>query len=258
MQVVILCGGQGTRLREETEYRPKPMVGIGGRPILWHIMKIYASYGFVDFILCLGYRGEMIIQYFLNYDAMNSDLTVCLGRKKCIDYHTNHNEQDYHVTLAETGLTTMTGARLKRIEKYLQGDTFMVTYGDGLSDLNITDLLRFHQSHGKLATVTSVQPMSRLGMLEIDDSGQVTSFTEKQPVKDWASAGFFVFNRPVLDYLSDDPACVLEQEPLQRLVADGELVAYRHRGFFYGMDTYRDYLYLNSLWDKGDVPWKVW
>ena len=257
MQVAILCGGQGTRLREETEYRPKPMVEIGGRPILWHIMKTYAYYGFVEFVLCLGYRGNMIKQYFLDYEAMSNDFTICLGRNNHVDYHVAHGEQDYRVTLADTGPDTMTGARLKRVEKYLQGDSFMVTYGDGLSDLDVAELLEFHHSHGRLATVTVVHPISRFGMLETSDSGQVTSFAEKLPVNEWASAGFFVFNRRVFDYLSDEPNCVLEQEPLRKLVADGELVGYRHQGFFHAMDTYRDYLHLNSLWRKGDVPWKV-
>ena len=234
------------------------MVEVGGRPILWHIMKIYAHYGFGDFVFCLGYRGNMIKQYFLDYEAMNNDITICLGCNNHIDYHNTHGEQGYHVTLADTGQDAMTGARIKRIKRYIEGDTFMVTYGDGVSDVNIAELLQFHRSHGKLATVTVIHPVSRFGVLDLGDSEQVLSFAEKPQVDGWVSAGFFVFNRRVFDYLSDEPDCVLEQEPLQKLVADGELVAYQHRGFFHAMDTHRDYLHLNAMWGKGDVPWKVW
>lgn len=258
MKVVVLCGGQGTRLREETEYRPKPLVDVGGRPILWHIMKAYAYYGMQDFVLCLGYRGNRIKEYFLNYEAMNNDFTICLGKKNQIDYHDVHEEQDFYVTLADTGLDTMTGARIKRIERYIDDDTFMVTYGDGVSDVNITALLDHHYSHGKLATVTTVRPISRFGILELDTQGRVTEFAEKPQARGWASAGFFVFNRRVFDYISSDHACVLEREPLERLANEGELVAYRHEGFFYAMDTYREYLYLNEIWNSGQAPWAVW
>lgn len=258
MKVVILCGGQGTRLREETEYRPKPLVDIGGRPILWHIMKLYAHHDIYNFVLCLGYRGNMIKDYFLSYEAMNNDFTICLGQKNHIVYHGAHEEQDYRVTLAETGLETMTGARVKRVARYLEGNTFMVTYGDGLSDLNIRDLLAFHRSHGRLATVTTVRPVSRFGILELDETGEVKQFAEKPQVDGWASAGFFVFERGVLDYLGEEPNCVLEREPLQRLAAEGQLMAYRHGGFFFAMDTYREYLHLNDLWNSGRAPWAVW
>lgn len=258
MKVVILCGGQGTRLREETEYRPKPLVDIGGRPILWHIMKLYAYHGIHDFVLCLGYRGNMIKDYFLSYEAMNNDFTICLGQRNHIVYHGAHEEQDYRVTLADTGLETMTGARVKRVARYLDGDTFMVTYGDGVSDLNIRDLLAFHRAHGRLATVTTVRPISRFGILELDERGEVKQFAEKPQVDGWASAGFFVFERGVLDYLSEEPGCVLEREPLERLAAEGQLMAYRHDGFFFAMDTYREYLYLNELWNSGRAPWAVW
>ena len=258
MKVVILCGGKGTRLREETEYRPKPLVDIGGRPILWHIMKLYAHYGLHDFVLCLGYRGSMIKEYFLSYEAMNNDFTICLGQKNHIAYHGAHQEQDYHVTLADTGLETMTGARVKRVERYLDGDTFIVTYGDGVSDLNIRDLLGFHRSHGRLATVTTVRPVSRFGILELDESGGVVQFAEKPQLDGWASAGFFVFQRKALDYLCGEPGCVLEREPLERMAQDGQLMAYRHHGFFYAMDTYREYIYLNDLWNRGIAPWAVW
>ncbi len=258
MKVVILCGGQGTRLREETEYRPKPLVDIGGRPILWHIMKHCAHYGLHDFVLCLGYRGSMIKEYFLNYEAMNNNFTISLGVQNAVTYHNAHEEQDYHVTLADTGQDTMTGARIKRVEQYIGDEPFMVTYGDGVSDLNIRSLLDFHRAHGRLATVTSVRPMSRFGILDIGQGGQVKHFVEKPQMQDRINAGYFVFNRGVFDYLSPNAECTLEKEPLQQLTRDGQLMAYRHDGFFYAMDTYREYLYLNEAWNKNQAPWKVW
>jgi glucose-1-phosphate cytidylyltransferase len=257
MKVVVLCGGLGTRLREETEYRPKPMVEIGGRPILWHIMKSYAHYGLRDFVLCLGYRGSMIKDYFLNYEAMNTDFTICLGEKSRIAYHEPHREQGFSVTLADTGLDTMTGGRIKRVERYIEGDEFLMTYGDGVSDINLQDLLAFHRSHGKLATVTAVQPHSRFGLLDIEDSGHVSRFSEKPVMEGWVSAGHFVLSRKVFDYLDGD-ACVFETGPLERLAAEGQLAAYRHGGFFFAMDTYREYKYLNELWAAGQAPWKIW
>jgi glucose-1-phosphate cytidylyltransferase len=255
--MVILCGGLGTRLREETEFRPKPMVEIGGRPILWHIMKLCAHSGFREFVLCLGYRGNMIKEYFLNYQAMNSDFTVDLRCPQEIVHHGTHQEQDFRVTLADTGLDTMTGGRVKRIERYIEGDEFMVTYGDGLADLDLGRLLAFHRAHGKLATVTTVHPLSRFGLLELSGE-RVASFVEKPQVNGWASAGFFVFHRRVFDYLAGGDACVLEREPLERLAAEGQLMAYRHEGFFFAMDTYREYLHLNELWACGEAPWMVW
>lgn len=257
MKVVILCGGLGTRLREETEARPKPMVLIGGRPILWHIMKIFAHYGLKDFVLCLGYRGDIIREYFLNYRAMNNDFTIHIDRKNTIQYHDAAEEDGFQITLAETGLNTMTGGRIKRVAKYLEEDTFIVTYGDGMTDLNVRALVDFHRSQGKLATVTTVPPISRFGVVAMDPECQVTQFQEKISLEAWINAGFFVFNRGVLDYLEDDTT-VLEQVPLQRLTAARQLVAFRHKGPLYAMDTYRDYLYLNELWEKGTAPWKVW
>jgi glucose-1-phosphate cytidylyltransferase len=258
MKVVILCGGMGTRLREETEYRPKPMVEIGGRPILWHIMKTFAHYGLKEFILCLGYKGHIIKEYFLNYEAMNNDFTITLGRNNGITYHGQHYEQDYQVTLAETGLESMTGWRVKLIEKYVDNALFIVTYGDGLIDLNIDELIKFHHNHGRLATVTTVRPAQRFGTVRLDSTGVVTNFAEKPKLNDWISAGFFVFNREVFDYIDADPSCVLERNPLEQLATASELVAYRHDGYFYAMDTYREYIYLNQLWDKGEAFWKVW
>ena len=257
MKVVILCGGQGTRLREETEYRPKPLVEVGGRPILWHVMKSYAHYGFNDFVLCLGYRGNMIKEYFLNYEAMNNDFTICLGQKSHIDFKGAHEEQNFRVTLADTGQETMTGGRIKRVEKYVDGDTFLVTYGDGLADVNIAELLAFHKSHGKIATVTTVRPHSRFGILETASDGTVLKFSEKPQLDGWASAGFFVFERKLFEYIGTGD-CFLEREPLERLAAEGQLMAYRHDGFFFAMDTYREYLYLNELWQSGKALWRVW
>jgi glucose-1-phosphate cytidylyltransferase len=242
-------------LREETEYRPKPLVEVGGRPILWHIMKIYSHYGFRDFVLCLGYRGNMIKEYFLNYEAMNNDFTIALGHKHQVNFHGAHEEQDFRVTLAETGPETGTGGRVKRIERYVNDDTFMVTYGDGVGNINIGRLLEFHQSHGRLATVTTVRPLSRYGVLDVNGGNEVTHFREKPQVDGWISAGFFVFNRRVFDYL--DPDGMLEQQPMERLAADRQLVAYRHEGFWHSMDTYRDFMLLNESWAK-EAPWRVW
>ena len=257
MKVVILCGGYGTRLREETEFRPKPLVEIGGRPILWHIMKLYAHYGFRDFILCLGYRGNMIKEYFLDYEAMNNDFTVCLGKQNQLTYHGAHDEQGFNVTLAETGLETLTGGRVKRVEKYVEGDDFMVTYGDGVADINIRALLDFHHAHGRLATMSTYQPLSRYGLLDIAQDGQIIHFEEKPITEGWANVGFFVFNRRVFNYLPTDD-CTLEREPLERLAREGQLMAYRHTGFFFAMDTYREYKHLNDLWNSKQAPWKVW
>jgi glucose-1-phosphate cytidylyltransferase len=258
MKVVLLCGGQGTRLREETEYRPKPLVEVGGRPILWHIMKTYAHHGHQDFVLCLGYRGNMIKEYFLNYEAMNNDFTICLGSKGNIRYDGAHEEQDFTVTLADTGLHTMTGGRLRKIKQYVGDDTFLLTYGDGVADVNVDELVKFHKSHGKLATVTTVKPTSRFGILNLDGKGAVENFVEKPQLDGWASAGYFVLDRRVFDYLDESDDCVFEQAPLERLAADRQLVAYQHNGFFFAMDTFREYQYLNELWDKNAAPWKVW
>jgi len=257
MKVVILCGGMGTRLREETEYRPKPMVEIGDKPILWHIMKLYAHYGFNEFILCLGYRGNMIKDYFLNYESMVNDFTIVLGRRSGrVRYRQNHEEKDIMATLVDTGLSTLTGGRVKKIEPYLTDKTFMVTYGDGVSDVNIRELLRFHNSHGKIATVTAIRAASRFGVLQIQKDGTVRGLREKPQLNERINGGFFVFDRRVLDYLDADGA--LEERPLERLAEEGQLMAYNHDGFWYAMDTYRDFLYLNELWKNGNTPWAVW
>lgn len=257
MKTVILCGGQGTRLREETEYRPKPLVDVGGRPILWHIMKLYAHYGFSDFVCCLGYKAHAIKEYFLNYEAMNNDFSICLGDRSSISYHDRHAEQNFDVTLADTGLNTMTGGRVRRVRRFLEGETFMVTYGDGVADVDISKLLAFHKSHGRLATCTTVRPVSRFGIVDIANEGHIDKFVEKPQIDGWINAGFFVFEPGVLDYLSGDDS-VLEQSPLEKLAAQKQLMAYQHEGFFFAMDTYRDYLALNEVWANGSAPWKVW
>jgi len=258
MKVVILAGGLGTRLREETEYRPKPMVDIGGRPILWHIMKSYEHYGFKDFIICLGYKGEVIKEYFLNYEAMNSDFTIQLGDINSVQFHNNHKETDWRVTLAETGEKAQTGARVKRIEKYIDEDSFMLTYGDGIINININKLVEYHQSHGKIGTVTGVHPSSRFGELVYDEN-QVVKFSEKPQVKEGLiNGGYFVFNREFFDYLDDNDGCVLEREPLEALASDGELMMYAHHGFWQCVDTYRELELVNNMWRSSSPPWKVW
>jgi glucose-1-phosphate cytidylyltransferase len=255
-KVVILCGGTGTRLKEETEFRPKPLVEIGRKPILWHIMKIYAYYGHTSFVLCLGYKGSMIKEYFLNYECMNSDFTINLGNREKFVFHNSHEEGDWKVTLADTGLDTMTGGRIKRIEKYIDDDTFLATYGDGVGDLDINRLIQFHKEKGKIATLTGFHPFSRFGVIEMNSDSLVERFREKPQLDGMISGGFFVFNRKVFDYLDED--CVLEQEPLYRLAKDGELAVYQHKGFWKSMDTYRDFLELNRMWEEGNTPWKVW
>lgn len=258
MQVVILCGGKGTRLREETEYRPKPMVSIGGRPILWHIMKTYAHYGYKDFVLCLGYKGEMIKEYFLYYEAMNNDFTINLGNRKKIQLHNNHDEHDWNVTLVNTGEETMTGARVKRIERYVEGDTFMLTYGDGVADINIGSLVKYHGLHDKIGTMTGVCLSSRFGEISTENN-LVTRFNEKpKSMNGLLNGGYFVYNTEFFDYLSSDPDCVLENDPLESLVKDSQLMVYPHKGFWQCMDTYREFELLNALWESNQAPWKVW
>ena len=253
---MILCGGFGTRLHQETEVRPKPMVEIGGRPILWHIMRTFAHYGYKEFILCLGYKGESIKNYFLNYNEINNDFTINLGTGD-LDIHNNRDDTDWKITLVNTGLNTMTGARTKRIEPFIDDDLFMLTYGDGVTDIDIGKLVEFHESQGKIGTVTGVSPPSRYGELAIADN-QVVSFREKPQTHDsFISGGYFVFRREFFKYLSVENDCILEQEPLERLAADGELAVYAYNGFWQCMDTYRDFLYLNELWDQGKAKWRV-
>ncbi|MCM8763865.1 MAG: glucose-1-phosphate cytidylyltransferase [Candidatus Omnitrophica bacterium] len=257
MKVVILCGGRGTRMEEETEIRPKPMVEIGGKPILWHIMKIYSHYGFDDFILCLGYKGKIIKEYFLNYQVMNSDFTLKLDRGD-LTFYNETSEKNWQITFVDTGENAQTGARVKRIEKYVDGDLFMLTYGDGVASINIDDLLKFHKSHRKIGTVTGVHPSSRFGDLVIRGD-QVVEFGEKPQVKNgFINGGFFVFNREFFQYLRDDDDCYMEREPLENLAKDGQLKVYLHEDFWQCMDTRRELDILNKLWASGNPPWKVW
>jgi len=255
MKVVILAGGFGTRLSEETDLRPKPMIEIGGKPILWHIMKIYSHFGFNDFIVCLGYKGYMIKEYFANYYIHYSDLTINLANNH-VEVHDSHCEP-WKVTLLDTGLNTQTGGRIKRIQKYIGNEKFMVTYGDGVGDINIKELLEFHKKHGKYATVTAVQPSGRFGAIDISDQNVVNNFIEK-PAGDssWVNGGFFVLEPKIFNYIKGDET-VWEREPLENLAEEGQLVAYKHSGFWKPMDTLRDKRDLEEMWNKGDAPWKI-
>jgi glucose-1-phosphate cytidylyltransferase len=255
MKVIILAGGRGTRLSEETTVRPKPMVEIGGKPIIWHIMKIYASYGYKDFLVACGYKGEIIKEYFHNYFMHNSDYVIDLrdGSRKII----KSNGDDWRVGMIDTGLDTMTGGRILRLRDWLGAETFMVTYGDGVADININSLISFHHSHGKLATVTAVRPPARFGGLNLDGD-IVKEFSEKpQAGEGWINGGFFVFEQGIFDFLSDDQT-ILEREPLEKLAACGQLMAYRHTGFWQPMDTLRDKYLLEELWASGRALWKTW
>jgi glucose-1-phosphate cytidylyltransferase len=258
MKVVLLCGGLGTRLKEETEYKPKPMVEIGGRPILWHIMKTYSHFGFDKFVLCLGYRGDSIKDYFCNYESRNNDFTLKLGSNE-IKIHNQHSESGWEITFADTGLSSMTGSRVKKIMKYIDDEIFMLTYGDGVSDVDINKLLDFHRSHGKIATITGVLPPSRFGEI-LEEKGIVKNFNEKPQIHSGGliSGGYFVFNRKIFDYVSEDEECILERKPMEELVNQGQLCVYRHEGFWQCMDTFRDFEYLNSLWRDGEASWKIW
>lgn len=254
MKVVILCGGKGTRMREETEYKPKPMVEIGGQPILWHIMQIYARHGFTDFVLALGYKGHVIKEYFLNYQFMHDDFTVHLG-DGTVTTHRNNSPHNWTVTLVNTGQETLKGARIARVARYLDGERFMATYGDGLADVDVNGLLAFHQEAGTIGTFTGVRMPSRFGAVQTDAQGRIRSWQEKPRLESYINGGFFVFERRFLDYISEDDNCELEKEPLERLAAEGQLSMYPHDGFWHCMDTYRDYLHLNEIWDAGQASW---
>lgn len=253
---MILAGGLGTRLAEETELRPKPLVEIGGKPILWHIMKIYAAAGLDEFIICCGYKGQMIKHYFVNYFMENYDITVDLGAN-AVDFHGNPSET-WKVTLVDTGVDSMTGGRVKRIADYLDGEPFCLTYGDGVAQVDIRAAIEFHKSHGRKATITAVPSPGRFGILELGDNDAVHRFREKPSHEmGWINGGFFVLDPSTLDYIDGD-ATTWEREPLERLASEGELVAFRHTGFWHPMDTLRDKRELEQMWQSGSAPWKVW
>jgi len=256
MKVVILAGGMGTRISEETHLKPKPMIDIGDKPILWHIMKLYSHYGFNDFIICLGYKGYVIKEYFSNYALHNCDVTFDIANHN-LKIHANKAEP-WKVTLVDTGFETMTGGRIKRVKSYIGDEPFMMTYGDGVAEINIEDLLAFHKGHGKIATITAVQPIGRFGALQINEERQVQAFQEK-PEGDgsWINGGFFVLEPQIFDYIKDDTT-FFEHEPLESLAKSNNLVAYKQRGFWQPMDTLRDKNQLEELWASKKAPWKVW
>lgn len=257
MKVVILAGGLGTRLSEETTLKPKPMVEIGEKPIVWHILKTYSHYGFNEFIICAGYMSYVIKDYFYHYYMHSADMTVDMENNK-IEYH-NSDTEPWKVTIVDTGLNAMTGARIKRIQKYIGNEPFMLTYGDGVTNQNISDLVKYHRGHGKIATMTAVQPSGKFGSLGIDSNDEIKTFQEK-PKGDgaWINAGYMVLQPEVFGYLSDDDHCVFERTPLENIAQDGQLLAYKHSGFWKPMDTLRDKGELNSMWESGKAPWKVW
>ena len=253
MKVIIMCGGKGTRLREETSVKPKPMVEIGGRPVLWHIMSIYARFGFKDFILPLGYKGEVIKQYFHDYNIRNTDFTVDLKSGNITTYP--NPIEDWRVTLCDTGQETQKGGRLKRVAKHIDTDRFMVTYGDGVADIDLNKLIAFHKQSGSMGTFTGVRMPSRFGTVRTDEDGKILSWEEKPVLDEFINCGFFVFKREFLDYLTEDEACDLEKEPMQRLAAEGQLSMYPHPGQWQCMDTLRDSIKLNEMWDAGKAFW---
>lgn len=259
MKVVILCGGKGTRLREETEYRPKPMVPIGNRPILWHIMKIYAAHGHTDFILCLGYRGEVIKTWFRDLHWMTSDVCLTIGQPDKTQFFGDISERDWRVTLVDTGQETMTAGRIKRIEKYLENDKeFLLTYGDGVGNINITESIQYHRQQERILTLTGVRPPGRWGEIQ-ENNGVVEHFFEKPQTSDGLiNGGFFVVDRQVFKYISDDPLQSFENEPLNRLSLEKQISCYQHNGFWQPMDTYQEYLLINKLWENGQAEWRIW
>lgn len=258
MKAVILAGGFGTRLSEATLMIPKPMVEIGGKPILWHIMKTYSYYGINEFIICCGYRQYMIKEYFVNYFHHNSDLTVNLSNNT-VEIHNNHSEK-WIVTMVDTGLHTMTGGRIKRIQEYVKNERFLLTYGDGIADLDISEAIQSHDKSGAILTVTAYKPTGKFGMLQIEtDSNKVLSFHEKPDVEhSWINAGYFICEPEIFNYLPNDDSIEFERKPLEGVTRDGKLNAYKHRGFWKPMDTLRDNSELNEMWNKGNAPWKVW
>lgn len=256
MQAIILAGGLGTRMREETEFRPKPMVEIGGRPVIWHIMKHLSTQGIREFIIAVGYKGNMIRDYFLNYEIQASDFTLSLGRRDSLRVHGPHDESDWTVTVVETGLTSGTGERVRSAARYVTGPETLVAYGDTLADVNVSELLALHRSNEAAVTVTAVQPQSRFGILELAETGRVESFSEKPQVDGWVNIGFMLMNEGFLRGIPQDST--LEADPLSHAASTGGMAAFRHRGYWQPMDTYREYVELNRLWDIGEAPWKTW
>lgn len=255
-KVVILCGGMGTRMKEETEFKPKPMVLIGGKPILWHIMKIYSHYGYKDFILCLGYKGNMIKEYFLNHKFMSNDFTLNLNSKEKFVHNNGNDVEDWNITFADTGEETNSGGRIKKIQKYINEDNFLLTYGDGVSDIDIQKLVEYHKQKNKIATLTAIQPMSRFGVLKFDNEGTITSFREKPKLDGWVSGGFFILNKKVFDYIGENDT--FETESLLKLSNENQIGAYPHYGFWDCMDTFKDAQRLNHLWKSNNAPWAIW
>ena len=256
MKVVLLAGGLGTRMREETEFRPKPMVEIGGKPVLWHIMKIYASYGHTDFVICAGYKGDQIKQYFYNYAASNMDFTVQLGNQDSAVFHGSHDEFGWTVTVADTGLETPTGGRIHKVRQFVEDETFLCTYGDGIANVDIDALVERHRQSRMPATITVTKPQGRFGVVQLNSESRVLGFLEKPKVADPVNIGYFVFDSKVFDFLDEDS--VLEQQPMTELASRGLLSAHEHEGFWQPMDTYREYQLLNDMWHEGSAPWKTW
>jgi glucose-1-phosphate cytidylyltransferase len=256
MKAVLLAGGLGTRLREETEFRPKPMVEIGGKPIIWHIMKNLSVQGIQDFIICTGYKGEVIKNFFVNYELYTNDTKIELGLLNHSSSQTSPSDERWNIEIKDTGQTTMTGGRLFKIRDSIQDDFFLCTYGDGLSSIDLSKLITFHKSHKKIATVTAVHPVTRFGAMQIGPQGEVERFEEKPKSDQWVNGGFFIFNKAVFNYLEEDS--ILEKEPLENLVTANELMAFKHEGFWQPMDTYRETLELNGLWELNKAPWRIW
>jgi glucose-1-phosphate cytidylyltransferase len=257
-KVVILCGGLGTRLREETEFKPKSLISVGNRPIIWHVMKIYSNFGFNDFILCLGYKGDMIKEYFMSHEWANHDFTFNIKNKSVI-LHGDQDTPDWNITFVNTGDNADTGARLKKIEKYIDTDYFLMTYTDGVANVDVNKLIQYHLDKNKIATLTGLRPTSKYGILNVDEERKdfIISFQEKpKMLNDWISGGFFVFNKRIFNYLTNDDSCKLESEPFENLAKDNEFTIYKHDGFWGSMDTLKEMQWLNSLWNSGDVPWE--
>lgn len=254
-QVVILCGGQGTRMREETEFKPKALVEVGGRPILWHLMKIYHRHGYRRFVLCLGYKGQMIKDYFLNYKWLEFDFTLNLKSGEKVPHGDAREPEDWEIVFAETGEDAQTGCRLKRVERYVDTENFLFNYCDGVSDIDLDALTAFHKKCGKVATVTGFHPRSRYGVVRADENGTVNYWQEKPMMVDLTSGGFFVMQKAIFGYVDDDPNCIFEKGPLERLAADRQLALFTHKGFWFSMDTYKEALALNEMWKSGKAPW---